>query len=113
MGYSARKRQSVLLLGSWLYSEDMNASAISVNGIHIPVPDYFYGITGSSYPSFYNNGFEDYSYVIEDISSEFQVNAREGENHISRFYWVNNKLTDIGFLIPLSSLQLIPFQFIY
>lgn len=40
----------------YLYSEDLEAARITVNNKQIPVPDFFYGITGNTYPSFNNNG---------------------------------------------------------
>ena len=40
----------------YLYSADLNAGVISVNGEKIPVPDFFYGISDNTYPAFNNNG---------------------------------------------------------
>ena len=40
----------------YLYSDDLENSVISVNGTEVPVPDFFYGITDNTYPSFFHTG---------------------------------------------------------
>lgn len=40
----------------YLYSGDLEAAVITVNDEEIPVPDFSYGLTNNTYPSFNNNG---------------------------------------------------------
>lgn len=40
----------------YLFSDDLKDAIISINGLDVPVPDFFYGITDNTFPSFYHKG---------------------------------------------------------
>lgn len=40
----------------YLFSDDLKDAIVSVNDVDVPVPDFFYGITDNTYPSFYHKG---------------------------------------------------------